>query len=137
MKAEKLFFNNLLALAFACTVSILFAHGITRFINTGSKKHNENVIRLFQHSNPDEVDAVYFTASINHIKSPVEIVHTVKGGASFFQTASYKIIRPVILDAALARIQSQPCNVASIHQFKLRGGVWSPSIPIAQRKLLI
>ena len=137
MKRMKVFFNDLLALAFACVISLLFTHGVTQFVYSSSKKSNENRLSLTPTTVFNEADVLYLSETTNNYKSPVEAFHNVETGI-VNQTESYKTLRAVILNIGIAwkRINSHHCNFTSLYRYNLPD-VWSPSICIAQRRLLI
>jgi hypothetical protein len=134
MKRQKVFFNDLLALALAGIVSLLFTHGITQFVNF-SKKHEQSPVSISM-SVLGEEDAGETMKPSRDVSSPVVGYNTECN--LFVHEKSFKLLRQVTFNIVwdwkrikLPKIQTTHENYSSCLDISTH------SIPITLCKLLI
>jgi hypothetical protein len=134
MKRQKVFYNDLLALALAAIVSLLFTHGITQFVNF-SKKHEQSPVSVSMMVAGDE-DHIEVMKSSRDVGSPV-IEYNLECNL-FVYEKSFKLLRQVTFNIAWdwKRI-NLPSVYISNENYNTYRDLSAHSIPITLCKLLI
>lgn len=134
MKRQKVFYNDLLALALAAIVSLLFTHGITQFVNF-SKKHEQSPVSISMSVVGEEGSAEKMTSS-RDVSSPVLGCNC--GYLLFVHEKSFKLLRQVTFDIVWdwKRIKLPKIHTANENYSSYRD-LSTHSIPITLCKLLI
>jgi hypothetical protein len=135
MKRQKVFFNDLLALALAGIVSLLFTHGITQFVNSNKKQEHSPVSVSQPVASEVDTQSEIFKSS-RQVNVP-EISYHIECSV-FVHEKLFKLSRQVTFDIAWdwKRIKLPLTHSAQQYYLKLKE-VWDPSIPIALCRLLI
>jgi hypothetical protein len=133
MKRQKIFFNDLLALALAGIVSLLFTHGITQFVNS-YKKHEQSAVSM--------IKSVDIMGEVSDLSQVVNDVPSMGYGVDlncnlFVHERSLKILRQVTFDIAWDWKRVKLPQIHVRHQFVKVKEVLNPLIPITLCKLLI
>lgn len=133
MKRQKVFFNDLLALALAGIVSLLFTHGITQFVNT-NKKQEQTLASYCQMSDQSEEEENI--SSSRQVNFPVIGYHFECN--LFVHEKPIKILRQVTFDIAWDWKRVKLPRTDSFRRYyNKQTEAWNPSIPITLCKLLI
>jgi hypothetical protein len=134
MKTRRRIFPDLLALAIACIVSLLFAKDVCQFIGSFERKVNS-----FSETKGSELhntsDALHYSSRCHDFRSPMEL-------SSDFESAAIthrdeKSVKVMLLNVTLIWKGLQVFSCVTYAFDFSSNPLWNPSIPIAQRKLLI
>lgn len=130
MKRQKVFFNDLLALALAGIVSLLFAHGITQFVT--NKKYEQTPALASQSLEDSETSL----KSLREVNLP-EFAYHIECNL-FLHEKPIKLHRQVTFDIAWdwKRIKLPKFDSARQYYYRLTEAR-NPSIPITLCRLLI
>jgi hypothetical protein len=134
MKRQKVFYNDLLALALAAIVSLLFTQGITQFVNF-SKKHEQSPVSTSMTVTGEE-DNTETMKSSRDVSSPV-IGYNLEYNL-FVHEKSFKLLRQVTFDIVWdwKRIKLPKARTVNENYSTCRD-LSTHSIPITLCKLLI
>jgi hypothetical protein len=134
MKRQKVFFNDLLALALAGIVSLLFTHGITQFVNF-SKKHEQSPVSISMSVVQEEEDKTEEMKSSDDVGSTV--IYNQQYNL-FVHEKSFKLLRQVTFDIVWDWKRIKLPKVHTTNQsYNSYRDISIYSIPITLCKLLI
>jgi hypothetical protein len=133
MKRQKVFFNDLLALALAGIVSLLFTHGITQFVNFNKKQEQSPVsVSVSSLENEESAETVESSRDVGSPVIACKLHYNL-----FVHERLVKIFRQVAVEIVWDWQRVKP-QFNSPRQFSSRfRDTSSPSIPITLCKLLI
>lgn len=138
MSRKKLFLNDLLALAIALLVSLLFVDAAAEFISPSNKNVGVPVSVVSTTEEAIDHGAILLSENTHHFHHPAENIQNVDSGVSLTNIFTSKGMRAVILDLSSYWELSAFARIACCYDWlNTPNFLWSPSISIALRRLLI
>jgi hypothetical protein len=132
MKRQKVFFNDLLALALAGIVSLLFTHGITQFVNSNKKQDHSAVSASRSVGGVDTSERIESSRDLNSPVAGFGLECNL-----FVHEKSVKLLRQAILDIVWDWKRVRLPRFWSRQEYNQFREISTPSIPITLCKLLI